>query len=181
MPEPILIGLVGRARVGKDTAAAYLKHRGFHPVAFADPLKDMLEAAFGPHFRTGDREKPLEWLGKSPRELMQTLGTEWGRDCVHRDLWVLLAHRRWQMFKHTSLREGVVFTDVRFENEAGWITSQGGWLFEITRPDAQVVNPHSSEQADLSDLCDFRVDNDSTLQHLYSRLDCLVEMIKGGG
>ena len=179
MSKPILIGLVGRARVGKDTAAAYLEHHGFHPAAFADPLKDMLEAAFGPHFRTGDREKPLEWLGKSPRELMQTLGTEWGRDCVHRDLWVLLAHRRWQSTK--SKYAGMVFTDVRFENEAGWVTRQGGWLIEITRPDAQVVNPHSSEQADLSDLCDFRVDNDGTIQQLYNRLDFLVETIKGRG
>lgn len=179
MSKPILIGLVGRARVGKDTAAGNLEHHGFRPVAFSDPLKDMLEAAFGPHFRTGDREKPLEWLGKSPRELMQTLGTEWGRDCVHRDLWVLLAHRRWQSIK--SKCAGMVFTDVRFENEAGWITSQGGYLIEITRSSAQPVNPHSSEQADLSDLCDFRVDNDGTIQQLYNRLDFLVETIKGRG
>ena len=179
MHEPILIGLVGRARVGKDTAAEYLVESGFRSGSFADPLKDMLETVFGPHFRSGDREQPIEWLGKSPRELMQTLGTEWGRDCVHRDLWVLLAHRRWQSIK--SKCAGMVFTDVRFENEAGWITSQGGYLIEVTRSSAQPVNPHSSEQADLSELCDFRVENEGTFNHLYVQLEGVLDLIKGRG
>ncbi len=189
MTEPLLIGLVGRARVGKDTSAEHLQNHGFLAASFADPLKNMLEAAFGPHFRDGDREKPLDWLGKSPRELMQTLGTEWGRDCVHRDLWVLLANERWQKFwrlpqgasELSNPYAGMVFTDVRFENEAGWITSRGGWLIEITRKDVQLVSAHRSESADLSDLCDFHIGNDHTVLHLHKRLDEVLAVIKGRG
>jgi hypothetical protein len=50
-------------------------------------------------------------LGVSPRHLMVTLGTEWGRDAVHPDLWV----RIWA----ASLPEAahVVAEDVRFPNE----------------------------------------------------------------
>jgi hypothetical protein len=39
------------------------------------------------------KETPLPVIGKSPREIMQTLGTEWGRRLVNPDLWVCLAER----------------------------------------------------------------------------------------
>lgn len=38
-----LIGLVGRKRSGKDTAAERLK--GYHKIAYADPLRDLLDSA----------------------------------------------------------------------------------------------------------------------------------------
>ena len=42
-----IIGLVGHAGAGKDTAAEYLvEHFGFSAVSFAAPLKNMLEALF---------------------------------------------------------------------------------------------------------------------------------------
>jgi len=52
-----LIGLIGRARVGKDTVAHYLCRRyHFSHLAFADPMKEMLEVSFpGINFRDGDR------------------------------------------------------------------------------------------------------------------------------
>jgi len=39
--KPLVIGLCGRKRVGKDTVAEYLKKQfGFTQYAFADPLKE---------------------------------------------------------------------------------------------------------------------------------------------
>jgi hypothetical protein len=58
--------------------------------AFADPLKDMLVTGLsvtrerdldGPH-----KHDPTNYGGKSPRELMQTLGTEWGRELIDPDI-----------------------------------------------------------------------------------------------
>ena len=71
-----LIGIAGRARSGKDTSANFLAQiLGWDTYAFADPIKDTLTSVFGHLFRSGDREAPIEWLGKSPRQLMQTWGT----------------------------------------------------------------------------------------------------------
>lgn len=39
---PILIGLTGRKRSGKDTVAGFLREEGFDRVAFGDPIKEIL-------------------------------------------------------------------------------------------------------------------------------------------
>jgi len=91
-----LIGLTGPAGSGKDTVARLLcEQHGFVQMAFADPLRAMLKAGLGltdeELHRRDLKEAPLEWLGKSPRQLLQTLGTEWGRQHVHPHLWLELA------------------------------------------------------------------------------------------
>lgn len=162
-----LIGICGRARAGKDTSAEYLCRKyGLQQAAFAAPLKAMLRAAFDADFDGGDREAPIPWLGKSPRQLMQLLGTEWGRSLVHPDLWLLLMERR--MAKTSS---GLVISDVRFDNEAAWLASKGGLLIHILRPGAREVASHASE-AGLSSRWPRRfVQNDRDLEHLYWQLD----------
>jgi hypothetical protein len=83
----ILIGLHGKAHAGKDTVGQMLVGYGLDRVAFADPIKRMLIEGLGltaEHFDSPLKEEPIPWLGKSPRQLMQTLGTEWGRDLVNR-------------------------------------------------------------------------------------------------
>jgi len=166
----LLVGLYGRARAGKDTAAAFLEDRHLlQQFAFANPLKGMLTSVFGDLFYDGDREKPIEWLGKSPRQLMQTLGTEWGRQCVHPDLWVLLAHQEWLACQR-NLSKGMVVSDVRFDNEARWIKEQGGTLIEIRRHSAGQVANHTSE-AGITVAVDHVIRNDGTIDDLYAALD----------
>ena len=170
----MLIGLVGKARSGKDTAAdALVKAFGAERYAFADPLKDMLEAAFGDKFREGDRESPIPWLGKSPRHLMQTLGTEWGRELVHPDLWVLLAESRRKVAEAKGV--GMVVSDVRFLNEADWIMSSGGLLIEILRPGAEQVAEHVSEDALGGLVLPTQIINDGTVQDLQDTVVQYVE------
>ncbi|MCY1290984.1 hypothetical protein D9M69_564580 [compost metagenome] len=177
-PGKLLVGLVGKARVGKDTAAEFLQREyGMAQYAFADPLKDMLETAFGDLFRGGDREQPIDWLGKSPRQLMQTLGTEWGRDCVHPDLWVLLAAQAWRSLGYTRAN-GMVISDVRFDNEADWIFRSGGHLIEIQR-DVSGVSEHRSEKglSSIFRLGHWVVTNDGSIEDLYSKLGDIMSVI----
>lgn len=168
-----LIGLIGKARSGKDTAANYLQMlHGYNRYAFAEPIKDMISAAFG--YQIGesegaDKEQVIEWLGKSPRQLMQLLGTEWGRDLVHPNLWLLLADQTLQ--HHTRVgSHGLVISDVRFDNEAEWIIKQGGTLIEITRGAASAVNQHASESGIDESYPRFTVANDQTVDDLYEAL-----------
>ena len=164
-----LIGLIGRARSGKDTVAGYLARRHmFAHIAFADPMKQMLEAAFGDLFRDGDREKPIDWLGKSPRQLMQTLGTEWGRNQVHPELWVMLTEQKVKHF--VELDMPLVISDVRFHNEADMILKHGGELWRIQRDGASVAE-HISEQAHWDTYQTKTIDNNGSLEELYLKVE----------
>lgn len=166
-----LVGLHGPATCGKDTVGRILRDEfGLERVAFADSIRDGLKGIFRFNdldFEGASKEAIIEWIGKSPRQLMQTLGTEWGRGLVREDIWLLLAER-----KIDKLREEryipVVITDVRFENEAELIRSKGGTIWHIYRKDAVQVQSHTSESGVKfrADLGDIRVDNNGTLQDL---------------
>lgn len=165
-----LIGLIGRARSGKDTVAGYLaRQHMFAHIAFADPVKQMLETAFGDLFREGDREKPIDWLGKSPRQLMQTLGTEWGRNQVHPELWVMLTEQKVKNAVEFNLP--LVISDVRFYNEANMILKHGGELWFVSRNTSEQVNPHSSETADWGRWPLKTIENNGSLEELYLKVE----------
>lgn len=146
---PLLLGLVGRAGAGKDTVAAYLDDQyGFARMALADPIKAMLAALWAdadldPRWLTDRalKEQPSP-LGPSYRQLMQSLGTEWGRH-ISSTFWVRIA--QYKALLAMQRGDNVVITDVRFANEAGWITAAGGVLVRIHRDTAQPVHSHASE------------------------------------
>ena len=73
---------------------------------------------------------------------MQTLGTEWGRELVHPHLWILLANERLKVLRGAGI--GMLISDVRFQNEADWIRSEGGIVLEIRRPELEKVQEHKS-------------------------------------
>lgn len=144
-----ILALTGAAGAGKDTAAKLLQEEyGVGLYAFASPLKAALNAMFNWHPSKWDdrewKERVQPDIGKSPRQLAQTLGTEWGRDLVHKDLWTLLAKRHVDQAMHAGL-PGIVFTDCRFQNEADIVNSMGGLVIEIKRDGVGAVATHSSE------------------------------------
>lgn len=182
-----LIGLAGRARSGKDTVADHLCTRySMLRYAFARPIKEAIMAMFcltPAHFEGAAKEAVIPWIGASPRKLMQTLGTEWGRDIICPDLWIRCAHREWEYLQKTSAETfslvptGLIITDVRFEDEAAWIRSQGGTVIHIARPDATSVESHKSESGVAMDESDGYILNDGTLAKLYSRAEALVRCL----
>lgn len=158
-----LIGIAGRAGAGKNTVAEMIP--GAAVFGFADPLYAGLAAMLGvpENILRNRRNKdtPLKWLGKSPRELMQALGTEWGRGMVAQDLWLRIAKQRIETYGGT-----IVFSDVRFDNEAEWIRNQGGevWLVE-GEPKTSIgfdAADHVSESGISPALIDRVIDNRGT-------------------
>ena len=165
---PRLIGLHGPARSGKDTVGQMLVDGfGVQPLSFAEPIRNALRGMMNltdVHFHGDLKEAVMPWLGKSPRQLMQTLGTEWGRGIVHPDLWLLLAEREIEKaFEHGR---SVVITDVRFENEAEFVRKQGGQVWHVHRANAVKVNAHASEAGIAFQTGDRRIDNNASLEDL---------------
>lgn len=181
--KPLLIGLTGRARSGKSTAAEHLVGTYLlEHYAFADPLRDGLMAIFNldPRDFEGDRkEQPLAWLDRSPRQLMQSMGTEWARNTVHPDVWVKLAEQNLDyMTKALGAVLGFVVSDVRFENEADLIRRRGGTIVHISRADAQAVNPHGSEAGVAGNKDDLLMLNNGTVEEFLRSLDEVFLMIR---
>ena len=174
----MIIGLAGYARSGKDTAADVLveKH-GFVKYSFADPMREALKR-LDPHIQVNDiAHLPLSqalriysWEQlkvESPdiRGLLQRMGTEVGRSMFGTDFWVDYAVN--------SIPEGtnVVFSDVRFQNEANKILALGGRVWRIEREGAEAANSHISEH-DLDEFpFELVIQNDFSLEQLSSNID----------
>lgn len=192
-----LLGLSGLAQVGKDAAASHLAIRhGLSVYAFADPIRRGLGAMFGfsPELFDGDQEENVvPWIGKSPRRLMQTLGTEWGRELVASDIWTrACAH---DIAFDIDIDEGAdldglsfspwrgaVVSDVRFENEAQWIRDQGGVVVHILRTDARAVAEHKSEsgvQRVQRVLGDITIVNNGTLEDFFEDIRAMMAGLQG--
>ena len=163
-----LIGICGAAGCGKDTLANHISECTGIPIhRMADPLKRGLEAMFGWEPEIWDdrylKEEDIPGLGRSPRYLAQTIGTEWGRDLVHPDIWVMLANK--ELFEEGSL----IIPDVRFANEAQWINNHANSaLIEIIRPDQEAIkeSSHSSENGIDPKFITHKIINDGTIDDL---------------
>jgi hypothetical protein len=173
-------GRHGTAGAGKDTVADYLYQLGdYYPIALSDPIKDALEAMFdlpaGVWDRPDLKEHPLPSVNTTPRYLAQTLGTEWGREVVRSDLWLLLAEQR--ICKFAGICSGFVITDIRFDNEAQWIKERGGEVVRVVRPaaDSQIDNAgHGSESGVADELVDVTIDNVRGFGRLFRQARALV-------
>ena len=141
--KPRLLGLTGAKTVGKTTFANLL-FPDFVRISFADPIRDGLLAMglLSPEDLL-NKEKPSDWLGHSPRFLMQTLGTEWGRTLINPEIWIMIAERR--ITDRLVQGISVVVDDVRFDNEAALIHRLGGQVALMTREGVGRDDGHASE------------------------------------
>lgn len=176
----MLIGLCGAAGCGKTTIAEGLRDRhGFKILSFADPLYDAVSVITGvPVERLKDRavkEVELAGIGKSPRFLLQTLGTDWGRRMIDENIWVNAAMAR------VADDEDVVIADVRFDNEADAIRDRGGRVLYVIRPGWQCLMAaeasHASERGVSIEKIDGYLTNDGTVDQLLEQVMGLIIQI----
>jgi hypothetical protein len=169
----IVIGLTGKANAGKTLVASMLP--GFLQIGFADPLYNglaaMLEVSADFLRAREAKESPLPDIGRSPRELLQTLGTDWGRDLVHPHLWTLLARRRIKCMEVGAITDRVAICDVRFTNEVEMIRSLGGEVWRVVRPGAETTpHQHRSENGLPDSAIDCTIVNDCGIDDLRGRV-----------
>jgi hypothetical protein len=179
----MLIGLTGLKQSGKDTIADYLRSDYyFSRYAFADKLKsiamdlwDLSEAQV--NGTAAEKEAiDIRW-GKSPRQLMQSLGTEVVRS-GHVDTWIKWLHRH-RLAHPLNIGADCVITDVRFHNEAGYVRSHGGILIRVVRSEASDgADLHSSESGQWMFGSHYTIQNDKSLIDLHRDVDVIMEKIK---
>ena len=139
-----IIGLTGKAGVGKDTIATAMQKiiwlnsladsnsdAGLMQIAaFADPVREIVGGMFGwsvDDLKDFDFKETMTDWGFTPRRALQLFGTEFGR-ALDENLWVKYMERRFPNGR-------VIILDVRFENEADWVRSKGGRIVHIYGPE----------------------------------------------
>lgn len=145
-----LIGIIGKAHSGKNHTANILKEKlGFLTWAFANPIKmnsysKVDEWTLDEMFASGEKPKEL-------RRYLQQEGTEKGRDLYRQDLWtrnaeafLFIVEKEW-----SHLTSGVIFTDIRFPDEAEFVSKNGGLLIKVNNENSGIQDPslssHKSE------------------------------------
>lgn len=147
----ILVGFAGPIGSGKDTMAhAMSTALGGRVMKFADPLYAMAKAidpAFSPdmpHTSKNEYLLGMEELG-TRRNFLQKLGTEFGRELIHTNVWTLIQEARLG-----NVVGPVFYSDTRFPNEAQWIRDQGGHVIHLRcnwiRPTTPDSDKHLSEK-----------------------------------
>ena len=181
-----LIGICGAAGSGKSTVAKFLVDQyGFDRLRFADGLKRMSAALFEVvGFEQDEIHRMLEGdlkqvrfpelMHASPRDIMQTLGTEWGRECIHPDIWVNITQAR--VLDTLAENIPVVVDDVRHINEAEMIRSLGGEIWKIRGRGLEGVSNHSSEHQFSSVKADEVIYNgEGGIEMLHDQIRRIVE------
>ena len=161
-----LIGIAGKARSGKDTAANYLLEKlgdDWSSASFADPMKAML-GVIGVNCSDAAKDLPKNQYGVSTRHMLQTLGTEWGRDGIGSNFWI-------DVFEMYNAGQSVIVPDVRFENEAELIREHGVLICIEGR--GGIEGGHISERKLQYDDRDIYIDNRGSLSELYEKLDLI--------
>jgi len=159
--DRLIVGLMGEAKTGKDTIANMLGETyGFHKTAFAHNLKEACRLLFNfsdAQLYGNQKEVVDAFWKKTPREVLQYVGTELFRNNFDKDFWVksLMNHINSHICAHNVQRW--VISDCRFKNEMQAIKDAGGKVIRLYRTDGPgaengiVGHPSEMEMKTISD------------------------------
>lgn len=174
MKQTRIILLHGKAGSGKSTLMKAIKNavetsmNGINNrwevehVRFATPVYQMHDAVLGILEQYGIERGPKD------RDLLQLIGTEYGREMIDTNIWVKCAQKEVELIKESSLSNTfIVFDDLRFKNEFNAFKSMPGTTIvrlvaseEVRRQRANKFpeNPNHQSEIDLDDIPDAQFD-----------------------
>lgn len=153
MNKPLIAIYSSSMQSGKSTVASMLvKRLRAYRMAFAEPFYDFVINVATPFIGTVDETKA--WLADERKDkgaipgltvpnevdqegsdvtlrwMLQSIGTQWGRNLIDRDLWTKLAERK--ALANLPIAP-VIFDDMRFPNEFEMIKRLGGKTIRVIR------------------------------------------------
>lgn len=177
----MLIGISGAPHCGKDSICNYLMPQ-LDLVRFGPSVqvKRATAAMFDipEEYLYDEKMKEVvdDYWGITYRNMAQLVGKECSRDILGDDFW--LRHVEKQLAKTTH--RGFILPDIRYANEVHWVKNHGGTVIFVYRKNRPLASneSHPAEQGVDQNLADYIIQNDSTLEGLYDKLDAIVDMFK---
>lgn len=181
----ILIGLSGMKQSGKSTVANYLKTRkGFTELSFAHPLKEIIgKQLFGLndsqlYGSDEDKERTIPEWHRSPREILQTVGTDLFRNNFDTNFWIKLCLKRIREIRRNNAKARIVVSDCRFYNEQTELKELGAYSFNIIKEGQVSGDWHESEHGLDGYPFDYQIKAaPGKLNDLYGQVDEIVNGI----
>lgn len=184
-PFPI-IGLGGVQRAGKSTCAQYLVEQGWVELANATALKLSCKESFDlseEELFGEDKLKVNSFWGVTPRYMFQIIGTEVYRNVLPlfipkaRFIWTQLLEKKLEKLRRNNpYVNGVVISDVRFQNELDFVHRMGGRTVVVRnkQAEASLTQTHSSETLWNTGQWDMQLDNTGTVEQLHHNITTLL-------
>lgn len=150
----IIIALTGPKGVGKSSIAKKIESQDWQDrciLSFAEPLRRMVSHLMPMQNMTDPelKEAPIDWLGgKTPRQILQSLGTDWGRNMVSPTIWIDTMRR----IITEQAFDTIIIDDCRFENEADMVREMGGIVVGLEREGIAYTGEHASEMPVKADM-----------------------------
>jgi hypothetical protein len=165
-----IIAMFGPQGAGKSESAKIVSSLlGWSRLSFAGPLYHMMSVLLGTEARSLPKSEPCDGLcGKTLREALQTLGTEWGRGMIGDTIWLNAMSRRIDE-KREKGSVGVVIDDLRFANEYRLLRDIGATIVRVERKDTLIPTlngGHASEMDWMNFTADAVVRNDGSVEEL---------------
>jgi hypothetical protein len=164
----MIIAISGKIGSGKSTVGDIFEKQGFQLDSFAKSVKDICSILFGYDRNKIDGSTPADrlWREKvdknhtnlmekdfTPRDAMVLVGTEFGRNMIHPNIWIETLFNRYD--KNTDL----LITDLRFPNEYEEIKKRGGIVIRINRPNLTKLTNLNSVNNDSNHISECALDN----------------------
>lgn len=180
----MLIGIVGKKQVGKDTISDYLcqSNLKFKKFAFADALKELMLLLY-PQLTPDHLHDPvlketnLSFLrhGESPRKVLQYIGTELFRTCFDENVWINIVKEK--IKKYIEFHH-IIISDVRFQNELDSLLEfekdTQVLLLRIKR-ETDFVDTHATETNHVASEKIIEIENNGSKEELYQKIDTILQ------
>jgi adenylate kinase family enzyme len=176
----MIIGILGKKGSGKDTMAEFLiQQYQFKQFTYAEPLKKICQDLFS---LTDEqvtcpilKETVDQRWGKSPRQILQEIGTDLFRKHYDENIWVKILKEKIIL---EPKEQNIVVSDIRHQNELDTITEFTNCLiFRIERPNVSTLDNHSTENNILQYNNIITIQNNSTIQDFHSKIKTILEQV----
>ena len=178
MTIPLIIGIMGRSRVGKDSIAEFIinEHPEYKIQRLSAPLKQAVKALYdftSDQTETNEKEAIDERWNKTPRETIVSL-TDYMMAYMGVDFFT---KKLYHLYETKQISQHMIIPDIRYIHDVIEIQKRGGIVIKVLRSDASVVHEFEKNIEQFGGA-DHVIVNDGSLDDLRNKVKTLLGSIK---